>query len=256
MTLWIRFAHQGTVGFGTLEGTTITEHQGNMFADPTPTGRQIDSHDVKTLIPALPSKMVAMANNFHALIEKFGMTVPEDPLYFLKANSSFHPTGDPIARPAGYDGKIIFEGELGIVIGNTCARVSTQKAAEFIFGYTCVNDVTAFDLLNKNPSFAQWTRCKAADTFGVFGPGIATGLDPAEIRVTTLVDGQERQNYPITDMVFTPAELVSRVSYDMTLLPGDIIACGTSVGVGTLKPGNVVEIKIDGVGTLKNEFFG
>ena len=163
---------------GLCKELTITEHQGNMFADPTPTGRQIDSRDVKILIPALPSKMVAMANNFHALIEKFGMTVPEDPLYFLKANSSFHPTGDPIVRPAGYDGKIIFEGELGIVIGNTCARVSTQKAAEFIFGYTCVNDVTAFDLLNKNPSFAQWTRCKAADTFGVFGPGIATDARP------------------------------------------------------------------------------
>ena len=154
------------------------------------------------------------------------------------------------------NGKIVFEGELGIVIGKTCRHVPVDEAAQYVFGYTCINDVTAFDLLNKNPSFAQWTRCKAADTFGVFGPAVATDLDPLSLKVRTLVDGQERQNYPITDMVFTPDELVSRVSYDMTLVPGDIIACGTSVGVGTLKPGNVVEIIIDGVGTLRNEFIG
>jgi len=256
MTQWIQFDYQGSGGFGILEGTTITEHQGSMFASPQPTGRRFDIRDVKVQIPTQASKMIAMANNFHALIEKLGLTVPEDPLYFLKANSSFLPTGDPIVRPPGYAGKIVFEGELGIVIGSICARVSTLQAPEFIFGYTCVNDVTAFDLLQKNPTFPQWTRCKAADTFGVFGPAISTDLDPAEIRVTTLVDGQERQNYPITDMVFTPAELVSRVSYDMTLLPGDVIACGTSVGVGTLKPGNIVEVKIEGIGTLTNEFSG
>lgn len=227
-----------------------------MFDDPRLTDRRYDINEVKLLVPVLPSKMIAMANNFHALIEKFGMTVPEDPLYFLKANSSLHPTGDPIERPAGYHGKIVFEGELGIVIGRSCKNVPAEQAGSYIFGYTCINDVTSIDLLNKNPSFQQWTRCKAADTFGVLGPTIATGLHAADIRVKTLVDGSERQNYLITDMVFTPTELVSRVSWDMTLLPGDIIACGTSVGVGSLKPGNVVEVQIDGIGTLKNEFAG
>lgn len=254
MTLWIRFNHQCADGFGSLAGSRITEHVGDMFSDAQSTQREFSLDEVEILTPTQPAKMVAMANNFHTLIEKFGLTVPEDPLYFLKANSSFHPSEQPIRRPDGYDGKIIFEGELGIVIGQTCRQVSVDDAAKYIFGYTCVNDVTAFDLLNKDPSFAQWTRCKAADTFGVFGPAIATHLAPLTIKVQTLVDGQERQNYPITDMVFTPDELVSRVSYDMTLVPGDIIACGTSVGVGTLKPGNVVEIKINGVGTLRNEF--
>ena len=256
MTNWIRFSYQQTSGFGTLDGATISEYEGDMFCDPQLTDRQLDVSEVKLLTPVVPSKMVAMANNFHALIEKLGLTVPEDPLYFLKANSSFHPTEAPILRPEGYDGKIVFEGELGIVIGRRCANVSAAQAGEHIFGYTCINDITAIETLNKNPSFQQWTRCKAADTFGVFGPTVATGLDPTQIRVETRVDGGERQNYPITDMVFTPQELVSRVSFDMTLLPGDIIACGTSIGVGSLKPGNVVEVHIDGVGKLRNEFSG
>ncbi|MDJ0958196.1 MAG: fumarylacetoacetate hydrolase family protein [Arenicellales bacterium] len=256
MTVWVRFSHQGVDGIGSLEGSRVTEYVGDLFSNAQSTERTFNLDEVEILTPTAPTKMVAMANNFHALIEKFGLTVPEDPLYFLKANSSFHPSGQPIRRPMGYEGKIVFEGELGIVIGKTCKQVSVDEARQYVFGYTCVNDVTAFDLLNKNPSFAQWTRCKAADTFGVFGPAIATDLDPLSLRVRTLVDGHERQNYPITDMVFTPDELVSRVSYDMTLVPGDIIACGTSVGVGTLKPGNVVEITIDGVGTLRNEFVG
>lgn len=256
MTQWIRFNHQGVDKFGTLEGSVISEHEGDLFCEPRPTGGRYELDQISILTPTTPSKMVAMANNFHALIEKFGLTVPQDPLYFLKANSSFHPSGQPIKRPPGYDGKIIFEGELGIVIGATCRGVSANQAGGHVFGYTCVNDVTAFDLLNKDPSFAQWTRCKAADTFGVLGPVVATGLDVHSLRVCTVVDGQERQNYPITDMVFTPEELVSRVSHDMTLLPGDVIACGTSVGVGTLKPGNTVEISIEGVGVLRNEFAG
>jgi len=256
MTNWIRFSCQQTSGFGTLDGTTITEYEGDIFADPQIADRKLDVSEVKLLTPVVPSKMVAMANNFHALLEKLGLTVPEDPLYFLKANSSFHPTGDPIVRPEGYDGKIVFEGELGIVIGKRCRNVPVAQADDCIFGYTCINDVTAIETLNKNPSFQQWTRCKAADTFGVFGPSVATGLDPARIHVETRVDGVERQNYPVADMVFSPQELVSRVSFDMTLLAGDVIACGTSVGVGSLKPGNVVEVHIEGVGTLRNEFVG
>lgn len=256
MTLWIRYKRGDKEGFGTLRDGMVTEYSGDMFAEPRPTGEEVDLSEVKLLTPTQASKMVAMANNFHALIEKFGLTVPQDPLYFLKANSSFHPTGEPIVRPAAYEGKILFEGELGIVIGKTCRNVPEEQAGDHIFGYTCVNDVTAFDLLNEDPSFAQWTRCKAADTFGVFGPAIATELDADKIRVVTKVDGQERQNYPVSDMVFTPEQLVSRVSCDMTLVPGDIIACGTSIGVGSLKPGAVVEIHIEGVGTLHNQFTG
>jgi 2-keto-4-pentenoate hydratase/2-oxohepta-3-ene-1,7-dioic acid hydratase in catechol pathway len=118
-----------------------------------------------------------------------------------------------------------------------------------------VNDLTASDILNKDASFPQWVRAKSFDGFGPFGPVIATGLRPEDLAVRTVLNGQERQNYPVSDMVFPAARLVSLISRDMTLVPGDLICCGTSVGVGVMKePTNTVEISIDGIGTLRNEF--
>ena len=130
--------------------------------------------------------------------------------------------------------------------------MSVEEATAHILGYTCVNDLTALELLQRDPSFAQWTRAKNFDGFGVFGPVVATGLDPSTLTVRTLVNGRERQNYRVDDMIFPPAELVSRISQDMTLVQGDIIACGTSLGVLPIKAGTVVEIVIDGIGTLRN----
>jgi 2-keto-4-pentenoate hydratase/2-oxohepta-3-ene-1,7-dioic acid hydratase in catechol pathway len=175
------------------------------------------------------------------------------PCGFSKHRAAFLAHGEAIRRPASYNGKIVYEGELGIVIGRRCSDVSDDEATSAIFGYTCVNDVTAIDLLNKDPSFAQWVRSKSFDTFGAFGPVIATGLDPMTLSVRTILNGVERQNYPVSDMFFPPAKLVSLLSRDVTLMPGDVIACGTSVGVGVMsKPENTVEISIDGVGTLSN----
>lgn len=143
----------------------------------------------------------------------------------------------------------------GIVIGRSCSRVSPQSAGEFIFGYTCVNDITAQDLIAADPTFPQWVRAKSFDGFGPFGPVVAIGLDPRELTVRTLLNGQERQNYPVSDMIFQPHELVSRLSHDMTLLPGDLICCGTSLGVGAIKePVNTIEVTIEGIGTLANTF--
>ena len=123
-----------------------------------------------------------------------------------------------------------------------------------MFGYTCANDVTAADVLNRDATFAQWVRAKGFDTFCPFGPAVATGLDPATLTVKTTLNGQLRQDYPISDMRFSVAQLVSMISQDMTLLPGDIILCGTSVGVGSMKPGSTVEVEIAGIGTLTNRF--
>jgi 2-keto-4-pentenoate hydratase/2-oxohepta-3-ene-1,7-dioic acid hydratase in catechol pathway len=161
---------------------------------------------------------------------------------------------EPIRRPRSYQGKIVYEGELGIVIGKRCKDVSPGDAAGHIFGYTCVNDVTAAAVLNENPDFAQWCRSKGYDTFGCIGPVIATGLDWSQLRVITRLGGVERQNYPLSDMVFSPEQLVSLVSQDMSLLPGDVIACGTSVGVGSIKDGALVEVDIEGIGVLGNVF--
>jgi 2-keto-4-pentenoate hydratase/2-oxohepta-3-ene-1,7-dioic acid hydratase in catechol pathway len=127
-------------------------------------------------------------------------------------------------------------------------------ADKYIFGYTCVNDVTCAELIYQDSTFQQWTRAKNFDTFGVFGPVIATGLNPAELTVKSILNGQERQNYPISDMIRSAQELVSIISQDFSFSPGDIIACGTSVGVGSMKPGSKIEIVIDGIGTLSNEF--
>jgi 2-keto-4-pentenoate hydratase/2-oxohepta-3-ene-1,7-dioic acid hydratase in catechol pathway len=160
-----------------------------------------------------------------------------------------------IERPASYDGKTTYEGELGIVIGKTCSNVSADDADDFIFGYTCVNDVTASDILNRDATFAQWARAKGFDGYGPFGPVITSGIDPASLVVRTILNGAERQNYPMSDMIFSAQQLVSKISHDMTLLPGDLIACGTSVGVGVMKePVNTVTVVIDGIGELTNEF--
>ena len=159
---------------------------------------------------------------------------------------------EAIRRPAGYAGKIAFEGELGIVIGRRCKEVSAAEAASYIGGYTCVNDVTAAEVLHENGDFAQWCRSKGFDGFGCLGPAIASRFDYAQQHVVTRVDGAERQNYPLADMIFPPEELVSRISHDMTLLPGDVIACGTSLGVGSIRDGASVEISIEGIGSLTN----
>jgi 2-keto-4-pentenoate hydratase/2-oxohepta-3-ene-1,7-dioic acid hydratase in catechol pathway len=132
--------------------------------------------------------------------------------------------------------------------------VPEADAAAHVFGYTCINDVTALDLLAADPSFPQWTRAKGFDGFAPVGPVIATGIDPAGLVVRTLVNGRERQNYPVADMIFPPAKLVSLISRDLTLEPGDVIACGTSLGVLPMRPGTTVEVAIDGIGTLKNVF--
>jgi 2-keto-4-pentenoate hydratase/2-oxohepta-3-ene-1,7-dioic acid hydratase in catechol pathway len=151
-------------------------------------------------------------------------------------------------------GKVVFEGELGIVIGKTCSGVAEADALDHVFGYTCANDVTVSDILNRDASFAQWTRAKGFDTFCPMGPVVATGLDPSTLTVTTTLNGEVRQNYPISDMRFSVQQLVSLISFDMTLNPGDVILCGTSVGVGSMKPGSTIEVEIGGIGRLSNCF--
>ena len=251
---WVRFVSDGVEGFGSLSGRSITPYGGDLFGEHRAGSATLRSDGVEILPPVCPGKIIGLANNFHALIDKVGGTVPLDPLYFIKANTSLNSDGGDIVRPQGYDGKVIFEGELGLVIKKKCRNISTGEAMEFVLGCTCVNDVTAIELLHKDSSFPQWTRAKAADTFGVIGPVIATGLSPALLSVKTQVNGDQRQCFSVSDMVFTAEELVSRLSHDMTLEAGDIIACGTSVGVGRLRDDDVVTVTIDGIGSITNTF--
>ena len=254
MAQWLSYSHGGQAGFGVLNEDSIDVHTGDMFASPRSSGVQLDLANVQVGLPCLPGKFIGLWNNFYAQAAKQSLTIPAEPLYFIKAASSYAAHGQNITLPASYDGRVVYEGELGLVIGKPCKNLSVEEAEDAIFGVTCVNDVTALDLLNRDASFAQWTRAKSFDSFGVFGPVIATGLDLKALSVRTLLGGRERQNYPCSDMIFSPAQIVSLLSRDMTLMPGDLIACGTSLGVLPMKPGSVVEICIDGIGMLRNTF--
>ena len=251
---WMRFRHHGAEAFGLLDGEEVQVHDGDLFAEPRATGERVGVGGVEWLAPCRPSKVIGLWNNFRAAALKNNWPQPADPLYFLKAPSSITAHESTIDLPAGYDGRVAYEGELAVVIGKPTRAVSVANAARHIFGYTCANDVTAMALLHRDPSFPQWARAKSFDGFGALGPVIETRFDMGAAQLRTTVSGRERQNYPLADMFFTPAELVSRLSHDMTLLPGDVILCGTSLGVLPMKPGSVVEVAIDGIGLLRNRF--
>jgi 2-keto-4-pentenoate hydratase/2-oxohepta-3-ene-1,7-dioic acid hydratase in catechol pathway len=254
MAQWLRFQYQGKSGLGQLQGEQIAVYSGDLFNSPKPTGETLKLADVVIDIPCTPSKMVAMVDNFHALVSKLEHAIPAEPLYFLKGNNSFLAANQVIRTPQSYSGKVVYEGELGIVLGKHVHEADEAEAANAIFGYTCINDVTAIEILNRDPGYAQWTRSKSFNTFGVFGPYITTDVDPSKLSIQTILNDQERQNYPVADMIFPPAKLVSLISQDVPLEAGDIIACGTSVGVGSMKPGSNVSIIIAGVGRLDNRF--
>jgi 2-keto-4-pentenoate hydratase/2-oxohepta-3-ene-1,7-dioic acid hydratase in catechol pathway len=251
---WLRFMHRGAPGFGVLDGDRVRCHAGDLFDAPQPTGKSVALSDIEWLVPCVPTKIVGLWNNFRAAAEKNGWPVPAEPLYFLKSPGSAAAHGQSIPVPASYDGRVAYEGELVVVIGRRARAVAPADAPAHVFGYTCGNDVTAMELLQRDPSFPQWTRAKSFDGFAAFGPVIETDFDAAAATVRTLVGGRERQNYALADMFFGPAELVSRISHDMTLEPGDLIFCGTSLGVLPMKPGSTVEVVIDGIGTLSNVY--
>jgi 2-keto-4-pentenoate hydratase/2-oxohepta-3-ene-1,7-dioic acid hydratase in catechol pathway len=188
-------------------------------------------------------------NNFKAAAEKGGMEHPEHPLYFFKADTSLSGPGAEVVLPAAA-GRVVFEGELGIVIGKTCKNVTLEAAKDAIFGFTCINDFTSLDVLNADPSFPQWTRAKSFDGFEVVGPLIETDINWSALTIKVFVNDRERQSYPASDMILPPEKIVSCLSQDMTLNPGDLIACGTSIGARPVKPGMVVEVVIEGIGTV------
>src|SRR4029079_15023403 len=212
--LWMRFSRQRGIEVGILDGDNVQVCSGDPFSGGKPTGEALPASEIQWETPCVPSNMIALWNNFHAAATKFALGVPPDPLFFLKGANSFCAHGSGIAAPRSYRGRVLFEGELGVVIGKAGKDIAVADAPAYIFGYTCVNDVTAVDLLKADPSFPQWTRAKGFDRFVPLGPVIANDLDPARLTVRTLVNGRERQSYPVSDMIFSPAELVSLISRD------------------------------------------
>ena len=249
---WLRYSHQGQVGLGQLVGDTLHIHQGSLFENPQPTGLTLPLSDLEVLAPCQPTKVLALWNNFKAAAEKNGWSAPTEPLYFLKSPNSYSHHLQAVIRPQQDVGRVVYEAELGIVIGKRGRDISLENAAQHIFGYTCVNDVTAVELLRSDTSFEQWTRAKNFDGFTPFGPWIETELDCTNAVVTAKVNGRERQNYAVSDMFFSPQELVAKLSRSMTLEAGDIISCGTSLGAMPWQNDAVVEVAIEGIGTLTN----
>ncbi|HET9595010.1 MAG TPA: fumarylacetoacetate hydrolase family protein [Anaeromyxobacteraceae bacterium] len=256
MARWLRFERGGAPVLGALEGGLVHVHEGDLLGSPRPTGETVPLEGLRLLEPVRPGKLIGLVTNFKEGAAKAGQALPAEPLWFIKASTAYLAPGAPICLPGGDVGKVVYEGELGVVIGRTARNVPEDEVDRHVLGYTCVNDVTAFDVLFRDPAFAQWSRAKSFDTFGPFGPVIATGLDPDRLVVRTLVKGKVRQEYPIADAVFSPRRLVALLSRELTLEAGDLIACGTSVGVGVLRPGATVEVAIDGIGTLSNPVVG
>ena len=254
MTSWVRFNWERRTHLGMLETDGISVCNNDLFADPEPTGETVALADVELLAPLIPNSVLALWNNFHERAAAEGQTIPQTPLYFMKPVTSVIGPNETIYRPRGHQGRVIFEAELGIVIGKRCSNIGADEANRHIFGYTCVNDVTAIEFLFEDKAFQQWTRSKGFATFTPIGPCIDTAIDPADLRVLAIQDGETRQDYPVADMIYSPQQIVAMISAYQTLLPGDLICCGTSVGARTMKPGCEIQISIPGIGTLVNQF--
>lgn len=250
---FVRFRANGRAGFGVLsEEGEVRVYEGDMFHQARPTGTVLALDRVKLLPPSDAFAMIALWNNSRSQITKLGRETPQEALYFLKPRASFATHGDPILYPRGLSERVVLEGELGIVIGRRTRGVDAGEARGAIFGYTVVNDVTAQDVVKRDSSFPQYTRAKGFDTFSIFGPVIDTDVDPMTLTVESFINGVKHQDYPVEDLVLNPFEIVASISQTMTLEPGDVIACGTSLGADPIQIGDTVEIRIAGIGSLVN----
>ncbi len=212
---------------------------------------EIPLTSVRLLAPVMPSKIVCIGRNYREHAKELNHPIPTEPLIFLKPPSALLDPGSEILRPVALSQRVDHEGELGVVIGKRCHGLREgDSVRELILGYTCVNDVTARDLQNKD---GQWSRAKGFDTFCPVGPIVVSGLDPWKgVRVQTRVNGELRQDGTTVDFLF-PLDVILRfISQVMTLEPGDLIATGTPAGVGPLKQGDTVEVTVEGVGSLSN----
>jgi 2-keto-4-pentenoate hydratase/2-oxohepta-3-ene-1,7-dioic acid hydratase in catechol pathway len=247
---FVRYEHQWQTSYGILEGDTIAQTEGDLFGGRSETGVRIGLNEVRLLWPCEPSKILAVGLNYKSHLQ--GRPAPVRPELFWKPTSCLLEPGGKIVIPEGAT-NVHYEGELVVVIGRKTKKVSPQEAVECIFGYTCGIDVSEREW-QKND--LQWWRAKGADTFGPLGPAIASGLDYKASRIQTRVNGAVRQSQLLNDLLFDAATVVSHASRCVTLLPGDVIYTGTPGTTGALKPGDVVEVEIDGIGVLTNSVAG
>jgi 2-keto-4-pentenoate hydratase/2-oxohepta-3-ene-1,7-dioic acid hydratase in catechol pathway len=240
-------------GAGTAGLSVVAELRGHPFSPGKGgvqfTGATFPLDDVRLLAPVLPSKVVAVGRNYADHAREMGGEPPAEPVLFLKPSTAVVGHGDQIAYPVKLTQRVDYEGELAVIIGRLCREVPAAQAGEVIFGYTCANDVTARDLQARD---GQWTRAKGFDTFCPLGPWIETDADPADLQLTTEVNGEIRQQALTSQLLYDVPALVEYVSTVMTLLPGDVLLTGTPAGVGPLEDGDEVSVTIENVGLLRN----
>ena len=234
---------------GLIAGETVREVAGDLFGEWRATDSTWPLDAVKLLPPVTPSKIVCLGRNYVEHAQELGHEVPKEPLIFLKPPSAIIGPDEPIVLPL-ISQRVDYEGELTVVIGRLCAHLRPDEDIRpYVLGFTCLNDVTARDLQKTD---GQWTRAKGFDTFCPLGPVIETELDWAGTKTETYVNGKRQQSASTLEMIFPVDVIIRWVSRMMTLLPGDVVASGTPAGVGPLHAGDVVEVIVGGVGTLRN----
>jgi 2-keto-4-pentenoate hydratase/2-oxohepta-3-ene-1,7-dioic acid hydratase in catechol pathway len=251
----MHFNTGGTVWHGVLEVNNLIplhdsgSDENGIFSDLNLVRKQsYKLQEVEVLPPVWPSKIIAVGINYRDHAEEFGHDIPSEPVIFMKPATSVIGHGDDIIYPPSA-GRVDYEAEIAAVVKKRARNVAEKDAPDFILGYTCLNDVTARDLQRKD---GQWTRAKSFDTFCPIGPCIETDIDPNNLRVQSRLNGETRQDSNTKHFIFPMFRLFSFISHVMTLLPGDIITTGTPSGVGAMTPGDVVEIEVEGIGTLRN----
>ena len=255
----VRFAIQGKAKYGVVEGDIIRSLRGSPFASFAGPGNSLmldgNSYqlaEVRLLPPCLPSKIVGLGLNYRSHAEETKLSIPAVPLIFIKPSTAVIGPGDEIVLPR-FSRRVDYEGEMGVVVGKKAKNVPKDKARDYVLGYTCVNDVSERYAQRED---GQWTRAKGFDTFAPIGPWIETEIEPDNLKIKTYLNKELRQSAYTADLIFGVYDLMSFISGVMTLLPGDIIATGTPSGIGPMNPGDVVEVRIDKIGTLRNFVVG
>ena len=243
-----RFRRGGRERYGVVEGLQVRALTAEPWAGGLAEGPAYGLSEVSLLAPVVPSKVVCVGRNYRAHAKELGNEVPKEPLLVIKPSTSVIGPGGEIRIPEASK-EVHHEAELAVVVGRTLSRATAAETREAVFGWTCLDDVTARDIQRAEQHF---TRAKGYDTFCPIGPVVETDLDPLEVVVTCRVNGEQRQRGHTKDMVVDPYALLAFVSQIMTLLPGDVVSTGTPEGVGPIRRGDWVEVEVSGIGVLKN----
>jgi len=245
----VRIKAGDDIVYGVADSEGVLVYEGSPFVAWEPTESVVPWPSVTLLAPVLPTKVMCIGKNYEDHAEEMGGELPEEPLVFMKPATSVVGTNANVVHPR-ISTEVHHEAELAVVISRPARHVKAEDASRYIFGYTAANDVTARDLQARD---GQWTRAKGFDTFCPLGPAIETELDPLErLAVICRVNGEVRQAGFTSDMVFGVAEIIAFITAFTTLLPGDVILTGTPSGVGRVEPGDLMDVEIDGIGTLTN----